>query len=114
MDKLDVILSNLKLESEDDLYYSIGVGKYTSIQTVNIAFKEEETKEDFVLDKILNKQDTTSDYKNDILVSNVSDIKVSLAKCCKPVKGDPIIGYISRGQGVIVHHKDCKNALERF
>ena len=109
MDKLDVILSNLKLETEDDLYYSIGIGKFTSIQTVNIAFKEEETKEDFVLDKILNKQDTASDYKNDVLVSNIADIKVTLAKGCKPIKGDPIIGYISRGQGVIIHHKDCKN-----
>lgn len=109
MDKLDVILSSLKLENEDELYYSIGVGKYTSIQTVNIAFKEEESKEDFVLDKILNKQNNNEDYKNDILVSGISDIKIILAKGCKPIKGDPIVGYISRGQGVIVHHKDCKN-----
>lgn len=109
MDKLDVILSSLKLENEDELYYSIGVGKYTSIQTVNIAFKEEESKEDFVLDKILNKQSNNEDYKNDILVSGIADIKIILAKGCKPIKGDPIVGYISRGQGVIVHHKDCKN-----
>ncbi|MBR3490648.1 MAG: bifunctional (p)ppGpp synthetase/guanosine-3',5'-bis(diphosphate) 3'-pyrophosphohydrolase [Bacilli bacterium] len=109
MDKLDVILSSLKLENEDELYYSIGVGKYTSIQTVNIAFKEEESKEDFVLDKILNKQSNNEDYKNDILVSGIADIKIILAKGCKPIKGDPIVGYISRGQGVIVHHKECKN-----
>ena len=109
MDKLDVILSSLKLENEDELYYSIGVGKYTSIQTVNIAFKEEESKEDFVLDKILNKQSNNEDYKNDILISGIADIKIILAKGCKPIKGDPIVGYISRGQGVIVHHKDCKN-----
>jgi GTP pyrophosphokinase len=109
MDKLDVILSSLKLENEDELYYSIGVGKYTSIQTVNIAFKEEESKEDFVLDKILNKQSNNEDYKNDILVSGIADIKIILAKGCKPIKGDPIVGYISRGQGVVVHHKDCKN-----
>ena len=111
MDKLDIILSTLKLESEDDLYYSIGIGKYSSIQVVNIAFKENESKEDFVLDKILNKQTLIDDYKNDVLVSGVKDIKVSLAKGCKPIKGDPIIGYISRGQGIVVHHKDCKNIV---
>jgi GTP pyrophosphokinase len=111
MDKLDVILTGLKLESEDDLYYSIGVGKYTSLQVVNIALKETESKEDFVLDKILNKQYSNDDYKNDVLVSGVKDIKVMLAKGCKPIKGDPIVGYISRGKGIIVHHKDCKNII---
>ena len=111
MDKLDDILFNLRLDTEEDLYYSIGTGKYTSIQVVNIAFKESESKEDFVLDKILNKQEIINDYKNDVIVSGIKDIKVSLAKGCKPIKGDPIIGYISKGNGVIVHHKDCKNVL---
>ena len=111
MSKMDLILSSLKLETEDDLYYSIGVGKNTSIQVVNIAFKEAETKEDFVLDKILNRQGTKLDYKNDIIVSGIRDIKVNLAKCCKPIKGDPIIGYISKGNGVTIHHKECKNIM---
>ena len=112
MDRLDNILSGLKLEKEDDLYYSIGVGKCTSVQAVNLAFKEEETKEDFVLDKVLNRTKLDEDHKNDILVSGIKDIKVTLAKCCNPIKGDPIIGYISRGNGVIVHHKECKNIFQ--
>ncbi len=111
MDKLDVILSNLKLENEDDLYYTIGVGKCTSVQAVNLAFKEEETKENFVLDKILNKSINSEDHKNDILVSGIKDIKVTIARCCNPIKGDPIVGYISRGNGVIIHHKECKNII---
>ncbi len=112
MDRLDNILTSLNLENEDDLYYSIGIGKYTSVQAVNSAFKEEESKEDFVLDKILNKNRPVEDHKNDILVSGIKDIKVTLAKGCNPIKGDPIIGYISRGNGVIVHHKECKNILQ--
>ena len=112
MDRLDNILTSLNLENEDDLYYSIGIGKYTSVQAVNSAFKEEESKEDFVLDKILNKNRPIEDHKNDILVSGIKDIKVTLAKGCNPIKGDPIIGYISRGNGVIVHHKECKNIIQ--
>ena len=111
MDKLDDILSSLKIETEEDLYYSIGVGKFTSVQAVNAAFTEELTKEDFVLDKILNKQNINNDYKNDVLVNGITDIKITLAKGCKPIKGDPIVGYISRGQGVVIHHRDCKNIL---
>lgn len=111
MSNLDIVLSNLKLDSEEDLYYSIGTGKYTSIQVVNTALKETETKEEFVLDKILNRQVVINDYKNDVIVSGIKDIKVSLAKGCRPIKGDPIVGYISKGNGVIVHHKDCKNII---
>jgi GTP pyrophosphokinase len=111
MSNLDIVLSNLKLDSEEDLYYSIGTGKYTSIQVVNTALKEAETKEEFVLDKILNRQVVINDYKNDVIVSGIKDIKVSLAKGCRPIKGDPIVGYISKGNGVIVHHKDCKNII---
>ena len=111
IDNMEDILSKLKLDNEEDLYYSIGVGKITSVQAVNAAFKEDESKENFVLDKITNRQITSDDYKNDVLVSGIKDIKVILAKCCKPIKGDPIVGYISRGNGVIVHHKDCKNII---
>ena len=49
------------------------------------------------------------DIKNDVLVDGIDEIKVSLASCCNPIKGDSIVGYISRGNGVIVHNKKCHN-----
>ena len=47
--------------------------------------------------------------ENDIIVDGVDNIKVSVAKCCNPVPGDEIIGYITKGEGIIVHKKSCPN-----
>lgn len=48
-------------------------------------------------------------HKNDVIVSGCDDILVNLASCCKPVFGDEIIGYITKGQGITVHKRDCIN-----
>ena len=45
-----------------------------------------------------------------IAVEGMSDIVVRMAKCCKPIPGDEIVGYISLGKGVTIHRRDCKNA----
>ena len=50
-------------------------------------------------------------YKNDIIVAGIGDILVNVAKCCKPVKGDDIIGFITKGQGITVHKKNCPNIV---
>ena len=44
-------------------------------------------------------------------VMGVGDLLTSLATCCKPVNGDPIVGYVTRGRGITVHRRDCANAL---
>ena len=46
-----------------------------------------------------------------IAVEGMSDIMVRMAKCCKPIPGDEIVGYISLGKGITIHRHDCKNAL---
>ena len=75
-----------------------------------LAFKEDElNKEDFLLDKIEKYKDTVIDIKNDILVDGIDEIKVTLASCCYPIKGDDIVGYISRGNGIVVHNSNCHN-----
>ena len=55
------------------------------------------------------KKQNETDYKSDIIVSGFGDIKVSIAKCCKPIKGDDIVGYITKGEGITIHKSDCKN-----
>ena len=49
---------------------------------------------------------------NDILVEGMKEIKASISGCCKPVPGDNIIGYITRGFGITVHRSNCKNILD--
>ena len=46
-----------------------------------------------------------------IKVDGVEDVMLRLAKCCRPVPGDPIVGYISLGKGITIHHESCSNAL---
>ena len=53
-----------------------------------------------------NLKDKIIDYKNDIIVANTPNIKVNIAKCCKPIMGDKIVGYVTKGEGVTVH-KSC-------
>ncbi len=108
-DNMKDIISKLKVKDENEMYYNFGTGNFSVKITLNSIFKDELEKEDFMLDKINNKNIDENDYKNDFIVGNIDNVKVSTAKCCYPIKGDEIIGYITRGNGIVVHNKNCKN-----
>ena len=107
---LDIILDNYKLKDIDELYEAIGSGKYTISSVLKLI-----TKKDNPADKILKKNNQNvkkQPLKNDVLVEGMSEIKVSLSGCCKPIPGDNIIGYITKGSGITVHRSNCKNILD--
>ena len=109
---IDNILNELKLDNIDDLYMNIALGKYTPQSIIKIINKKEEPKEDLVT-KINNSKITHDKISNDdILVEGITDIKTSLSSCCKPLPGDTIIGYITRGSGVTIHRSTCKNIID--
>ena len=111
--KMDIILKELKLPDENELYIGIGTGKFPAVIVVDLAFKSEELlKEEYMLEKISRIKNDIIDIKNDILVDGIDEIKVTLASCCNPIKGDKIVGYISRGNGIIVHNETCHNIKE--
>jgi len=111
----------------DDFYIAVGQGKISPKTVANKVFQrlkqgeavagdETEARLAGVLEGRDERQRRTqeaSDYG--IKVKGVDDVMIRLAKCCRPVPGDPIIGYVSLGRGITIHRDDCKNmtALKR-
>lgn len=108
---LDYLVEELKLTDHNELYISVGSGKFTPSSVLRLLKKEEKESKD-ITTKI---NSTTRDNivsKNDILVEGIGEIKVSISNCCKPIPGDNIIGYITKGSGITVHRTNCKNIID--
>lgn len=109
-ERQEKILKDLKLGSFEEVYLSIGSLRYTPLYIANLLFEDKKNVQDLLIDKIKNSSNVTKiNYKNDIIVSGCDDILVNLASCCKPVYGDKIVGYITKGQGITVHRENCIN-----
>ena len=107
---LDNILDSFNLKDLDDLYISLGSGKYTVSSIMKIITKKD-NKEDTIIKKHPQLKDKQPS-KNDVLVEGMNEIKVTLSGCCKPIPGDNIIGYITKGSGITVHRSNCKNIID--
>jgi len=107
---LGTILDTLKIKDLDELYISLGSGKFTASGVIKLICPKEETSVEKKLSK--NSDNKKQIIKNDILVEGMNEIKVSLSGCCKPIPGDNIIGYITKGSGITVHRSSCKNIID--
>lgn len=114
---LEKIVEKNKIPDVATLYSSVGYGNVT-INQVMSKFKEfyeekygKHEAEKELLEKLERGANKPERKKTDqgILVKGVDNIKVKFAKCCNPVPGDEILGYITKGRGVSVHRKDCPN-----
>jgi GTP pyrophosphokinase len=108
-ENLEKITKDLKLENLDDLYFSIGSLRYTVGYIINLTKDDKTTVTDALIKRVSNNVINKISYKSNVIVAGNDDIRINLAKCCKPVKGDEIIGYITKGEGVTVHKKNCEN-----
>jgi GTP pyrophosphokinase len=107
-ENIDMILKSLNESNMDDVYLCCGNNKYAPSYIINLIYKQTKTKEEIILDKLTTSKKECVN-KNDIVVCGIDEIKVSLASCCKPVKGDEVIGYITKGKGITVHRSNCHN-----
>lgn len=114
-DLLKEPLLKYNYKNADELYIHVGSGKHnvkdvmSSIPELNIEEKEKETSELASLTKqITQKAKKTAKRDNAIIVDGFDDLVVRMAKCCNPIPGDPIVGYITRGRGITVHKSDCQ------
>ena len=106
------VATGLKYDNVDSLYAALGEG-HVSTQSVLekiMAFVEEVEHDDDSVFVVPTKRPTANrDDDSGVLVRGAADIFVKLAKCCTPVPGDVIVGFITRGNGVSVHRDDCPN-----
>ena len=114
---LPQILKKLSVPSLDELFAAIGYGGQTAVRSVNRVKDElariRRPEKKTVLDKITEQAEkrTARPQKavHGILVEGLDNCLIKFSKCCTPVPGDEIIGFITRGNGVSIHRCDCQN-----
>lgn len=101
-ENISKIIKTLKLIDLEELYLSIGNGKYSASYIVDII----EGKEQNTIEK---PKHIIVSSDNNVIVEGIDKVKVNLANCCNPIPNDEIIGYITKGNGISVHRKSCHN-----
>lgn len=115
--ELQSIAETFGLKSEGDLYAEIGYGKISSSRVVGKLLPEGVDVEEKLnappspLQRIFQKAVDASRDKVGVKVSGADDILVRFAKCCEPLPGDRIVGFITRGRGVTIHNVNCSQVL---
>jgi GTP pyrophosphokinase len=107
------VIRETGFKKAEDFYLALGSGKLQASRIVNKVIQrlktEQVAEEEAVPLKAPKERSAVSSDNVGINVRGVSDVLVRLAKCCTPVPGDKIVGYISLGKGITIHREDCSN-----
>ena len=115
-DLLPTILRKVSFDSLDDMYAAIGYGGMTATKCIN-RVRDELIKDTKNLPKeaptpkplnLAKKANVTAN--SGVIVEDIGSCLVKFARCCTPVPGDPIVGFVTKGYGVSIHRCDCPNA----
>ncbi|WP_125703593.1 RelA/SpoT family protein [Lacticaseibacillus daqingensis] len=123
-DAMNDLLARLNFASEDELLSAIGYGEYSAKVIANRltekarrekAAADQKEREKAILaahqkvTTVSKVNKPTSRTEEGVVIEGVDNLLVHLAKCCSPVPGDPIVGYVTKGRGVTIHRADCPN-----
>jgi GTP diphosphokinase / guanosine-3',5'-bis(diphosphate) 3'-diphosphatase len=106
------VIREMGFKKAEDFYLALGSGKLQVSQVVNKLLQRLKTEEGIVEETVPVKpkaREAVASGNFGIVVPGVEDVLVRLAKCCTPVPGDEIAGYISLGKGITIHRRDCPN-----
>lgn len=107
-----VNFSKNNINDLEDLYYDIGKGSLSAKTVVSKYLGESKTHEETLTKHIeRNQKILTTNSETGVVVEGLTNPQLKLGSCCNPIPGDPIMGYVTKGYGIVVHHKNCKNAL---
>ena len=110
--KLEKVASSFQISNVDDMFYAIGMKSMTTIAVIERLTKLGKKEVDLeYIEKIAKKNSEKNHIvsKTGVVVTGISSMKIALSPCCSPVYGDEIVGFVSKGQGIKVHRKDCPN-----
>ncbi len=115
---INPMLEKYKYKDVEEMYAAVGFGANSPVKVIARILQEyrKENKEINIDDKIqeLNSTESkkTKQPSSGIIVKGIDNCLVKLSKCCSPLPGDEIVGYITKGRGVSVHRKDCINVQD--
>ncbi len=107
--RLQIVLPEFSLRSSDDLFAMVGIGKLTPKKVIGrlIAILNPKEDKEEKADASAKAESSPSKPQEGVVIKGLDDSLIHFAKCCKPVPGDQVVGFISRGRGVIVHTATC-------
>jgi GTP pyrophosphokinase len=107
--RLQIVLPEFSLPGIDDLFAAVGIGKLTPKKVIArlLAVLHPKPEQDSGTEERTAKNEDAQKHQDGIFIKGLDDSLIHFAKCCKPVPGDQIVGFISRGRGVIVHTASC-------
>jgi GTP pyrophosphokinase len=106
--KMEEVIKSFGIQSLEDLYVIVGFGKLSAHQVVNRLTPERDEQE--IAPKVTK---PAKPVRSIIKIKGIDNVLYHIAKCCFPVPGDSVIGFITKGKGVTIHRKNCLN-LERL
>lgn len=112
-EKMNEVVEQFGVKTLEDLVANVGYGKLTPLQVLRpftARAPADDTFRESLMEKLMSRVRKKKPQAG-VLVKGVEDILIKFGKCCQPVPGDAIIGYITQGYGVTVHRASCVNAL---
>ena len=116
-DYINAALDRYKFKNLEDMYASVGFGAISQVKIISRMLEEyrKSHKEENIeqkIEELTSKRKTVKPSSTGVVVKGIDNCLVKLSKCCNPVPGDNIIGYITKGRGVSVHRTDCVNVKD--
>ena len=118
---IKLLLERFNFTSEDDLYAAIGYGELTALVVANrLTEKErrdrdnEKKIQDIASIELKTKKEPEKikiKHEGGIVIQGIDNLLIRISRCCNPVPGDEIVGYITKGRGVSIHRKNCPNVI---